>query len=169
MNDGVCIVCGKNLKYVDADSRQGGYCSEFCESKGTGKKPVRSSDSSLSKPSTRRRPKAITTLAWVLLVGGLFFLATKPFTWGEFTIERNLWNIFSKILGVAVGIGLLGMRKWSVILYFSLFVLNTVLLFAWQPNDLFVAHYSRPVPLILLFVVPSIVAMITLPHWKSMR
>ena len=115
------------------------------------------------------RPVSISVLAWLLIVGGVLFLLMKPLTWSEFTLERNLWNTFSKSASLACGIGLLGMRRWAVVLYFGLFALNSVLIYAWPPNELVLQQYSRPVPIIMMMIVPAIVAAITLPRWNSMR
>lgn len=118
---------------------------------------------------TRSRPISITVLAWFLIVGGVLFLLMKPFTWSELTIERNLWNTFSKATSVACGVGLLGMRRWAVALYFGLFFVNCVLIYTWPANEQVLEHYSRPGFIAIMLVVPAIVALITLPRWKSMQ
>ena len=79
----------------------------------------------------RTRPITITLLAWFLILGAVFFLALKPLTWSQLPLERNLFNITTKSLSGVCGIGLLRMKRWSVVLYFSMFLLNTVLLFIW--------------------------------------
>ena len=118
---------------------------------------------------SKTRPISITVLAWFLIVGGVLFLLMKPFTWSEFTLERNLWNVFSKAASVACGDGLLGMRRWAVALYFGLFFLNCVLIYTWPTNELVLQHYSRPGPIAIMMIIPVIVALITLPRWNSMR
>lgn len=115
------------------------------------------------------RPISITVLAWFLIVGGALFLLMKPFTWSEFTLERNLWNIFSKGASLFCGLGLLGMRRWAVVLYFGLFALNAVLIYTWPLNEMVLEQYSRPGPIALLMIVPAVVAAITLPRWNAMR
>ncbi|WP_146462320.1 hypothetical protein [Rubripirellula tenax] len=117
----------------------------------------------------RSRPVSITVLAWFLIVGGALFLLMKPITWSEFTLERNLWNTFSKAASLVCGIGLLGMRRWAVVLYFGLFALNCVLIYTWPPNEMVLVQYSRPGPIAVMMIVPAIVAAITLPRWKAMR
>ena len=119
--------------------------------------------------STSRRPVAITVLAWFLIVGAVLFLAMKPLTWPSFTLERNLWNVLSKSLAGVCGIGFLLMRKWAVVLYFAMFLINTLLLFAWPPTEGTVQHYSQPHIFALLLIVPGVVALITLPNWRLMK
>ncbi len=115
------------------------------------------------------RPTSITILAWLLIVGSALFLLMKPFSWSEFTLERNLWNTFSMAASLASGIGLLGMRRWAVVLYFGLFAVNSILIFTWPPSELALEYYSRPGPIAMTMIVPSIVGLITLPRWKTMR
>ena len=124
---------------------------------------------SASKRQSTLRPVSITVLAWFLIVAGALFLVMKPLTWSEFTLERNLWNIFTKGAGLACGIGLLGMRRWAVVLYFGLFVTNCVLIYTWPPNQMSLELYSRPGSIALLFIVPAIIGAITLPRWNIMR
>lgn len=120
------------------------------------------------KPPTLR-PVSVTIIAWFLIIGAALFLLMKPLTWSEFTLERNLWNTFSKGASLVCGIGLLGMRRWAVVLYFGLFALNCVLIYTWPPNETVLEQYSRPGPIALMMVIPAIVAVITLPRWDAMR
>ncbi|WP_047816157.1 hypothetical protein [Rhodopirellula islandica] len=122
-----------------------------------------------SDPASKPRPVSITVLAWFLIIGGVLFLLMKPLTWSEFAFERNLWNTFSKGASLVCGIGLLGMRRWAVVLYFGLFTLNCVLIYTWPPNKLVLEQYSRPGPVVLMMIIPAIVAAITLPRWNEMR
>lgn len=115
------------------------------------------------------RPVSITVLAWFLIIGGALFVLMKPLTWSEFTLERNLWNTFSKTASLVCGFGLLGMRRWAVVLYFGLFVVNCVLIYTWPPNEIVLEHYSRPGPVAIMMIVPAIIAAITLPRWNAMR
>ncbi|WP_146462318.1 hypothetical protein [Rubripirellula tenax] len=115
------------------------------------------------------RPVSITILAWFLIIGGTLFLLMKPLTWSEFTLERNLWNTFSKGASLVCGIGLLAMRRWAVVLYFGLFALNCVLIYTWPPNETVLEHYSRPGPIAMMMIVPVIIAAITFPRWNAMR
>lgn len=115
------------------------------------------------------RPRKITIIAWMSIVTGIAFLILKPFTWEEFTLERNLWNCLTKATSVACGFGLLGMRRWAVVTYFVLFAINTVLIYVWPPNKQTIEMYSEPQTIAMLFLVPAIVGAIVLPHWKDMR
>lgn len=115
-----------------------------------------------------KRPVMITALAWILIVGGVLFLMMKPLTWPHFSLERNLWNVFSKSMSLVCGVGLLKMRRWAVVLYFVLFPLNTVLLFVWAPNAEVLETYSQPPAIAMMLVIPTIVALITLPKWNLM-
>ena len=126
------------------------------------------SDTASERPSTLR-PVSITVLAWLLIFAGALFLLMKPLTWSEFTLERNLWNTISKGAALACGIGLLGMRRWAVVLYFGLFAINCVLIYTWPPNEMAIELYSRPSSIAILLVVPAIIGAITLPHWNNMR
>lgn len=126
-------------------------------------------DNVASERASTSRPVSITVLAWFLIVGGALFLLMKPLTWSEFTLERNLWNTFSKGASLVCGIGLLGMRRWAVVLYFGLFALNCVLIYTWSPNEMVLEQYSRPGPIAMMLVIPAIVAGITLPRWNAMR
>ena len=110
----------------------------------------------------------ITVMAWILIVGGVLFLMTKPLTWSQLSLERNLWNVFSKTLSVVCGVGLLKMRKWAVVLYFAAFALNTALLFLWPPNAEVLERYSKPPAIAMMLVIPVIIALITLPKWNLM-
>jgi hypothetical protein len=115
-----------------------------------------------------KRPVIITVLAWVLIVSGVFFLIMKPLTWSHFSLERNLWNVFSKSLSLLCGVGLLKMRKWAVLLYFVGYALNAVLLFVWPPNAEALELCSQPPAIAVMLVVPMVFALITLPKWKLM-
>lgn len=126
-------------------------------------------DAVASDSPLKSRPISITVLAWFLIIGGALFLLMKPFTWSEFTLERNLWNTFSKAGSLVCGIGLLGMRRWAVVIYFGLFALNCVLIYTWPPNEMVLERYSRPGPIAVMMIAPAIVAIITLPRWKSLR
>ena len=126
-------------------------------------------DTVTSETPSKSRPLSITLLAWFLIIGGVGFLLTKPLTWSEFTLERNLWSTFSKCGYLACGIGLLGMRRWAVVLYFGLFALNRVLIYTWPPNEAVLEYYSQPWPIALMMIVPAVVAAIILPRWNSMR
>ena len=126
-------------------------------------------DTAASDKPAQSRPISITVLAWLLIIGGALFLLMKPFTWSDFTLERNLWNTFSKGASLLCGLGLLGMRRWAVVLYFGLFALNTVLIYTWPPNEMVLEQYSRPGPIALMMIVPVVVAAITLPRWNAMR
>lgn len=119
--------------------------------------------------SDSRRPVAVTVLAWFLIVGAALFLVMKPLTWSSFPLERNLWNISSKLLAGLCGVGFLLMRKWAVVLYFAMFVVNTVLIFAWPPTEDAVEQYYQPHVFALLLIVPGIVALITFPKWRLMK
>ena len=119
--------------------------------------------------AARPRPISITLLAWFLIVGGALFLLMKPFNWSDFTVERNLWNTFTKGASLICGLGLLGMRRWAVVLYFGLFAVNSVLIYTWPPNEMVREQYSRPGTVAIMMIVPVIVAAITLPRWNAMR
>lgn len=125
--------------------------------------------SAVSGDTPASRPTSITILAWFLIIGAAMFLLMMPLTWSEFRLERNLWNTFSKGASLICGIGLLGMRRWAVVLYFGLFSLNCVLIYAWPPNEFVLEQYSRPGPIALMANVPAVVAAITLPRWNTMR
>ncbi len=125
------------------------------------------SDADDSTPASR--PISITVFAWLLITGAALFLLMKPLTWSEFTLERNVWNILSKAGSLACGIGLLGMRRWAVVLYFTLYALNTVLLYTWPPNEASLELYSQPGSIAIMMIVAAIAAVITLPRWSVMR
>ena len=126
-------------------------------------------DATLSHATTMRRPVSITLLGWILILGGAMFLLMIPLTWSEVSLQRNLWNTFSKVGSLACGVGLLGMRRWAVVFYFALFSLSTVLLYAWPPNRWVLEQYSQPSNITIMVIVPAVVAAITLPRWNTMR
>ena len=115
------------------------------------------------------RPRKITGIAWILIGSGLVILAMKPFTWQEFSLERNIWNCAVKFTAVVCGIGLLGMRRWAVVVYLGLFALSVVLIYAWPQSEAMTEQYSKPSTVALMFVVPAVFSAIILPHWDKMR
>ena len=134
------------------------------------REPIESSATQLQpKAAAHLRPRTITVIAWILIAGGLVFLAMKPFTWQEFSLERNIWNCAVKFTAVVCGIGLLGMRRWAVVVYLGLFALSVVLIYAWPQNEAVIEQYSNPSTVALMFVVPAVFSAIILPHWDKMR
>lgn len=134
------------------------------------REPVESSATQLQpKAAAHLRPRTITVIAWILIAGGLVFLAMKPFTWQEFSLERNIWNCAVKFTAVVCGIGLLGMRRWAVVVYLGLFALSVVLIYAWPQSEAVTEQYSKLSTIALMFVVPAVFSAIILPHWDKMR
>ena len=130
-------------------------------------------ESSGAKPQPKAaahvRPRRITGIAWILIGSGLVILAMKPFTWPEFSLERNILNCAVKFTAVVCGIGLLGMRRWAVVVYLGMFALSVVLIYAWPQSEAVTEQYSKPSTIALMFVVPAVFSAIIFPHWDKMR
>ncbi len=128
-----------------------------------------SEEQELEVSESPKRPTSITVLAWFLIVTSLLQLLGAVIGFGALSVFHSIWSIIVKSCALASGVGLLMMRRWSIILYFSIFALSIVVLLVNPPNQEFAESVRQPLVIGMLFIIPCIIAAITLPKWKLMK
>jgi len=111
---------------------------------------------------------ALRILGWLLIIGGLVFVAKLAILGSDFGLGRGIWNGTLKALAVVAGIGFLMLRRWAVYIYFSALAVGTLVFFIIPPSEEALALYLQPVSLVTLFIVPVGVAIIVWRYWKRL-
>jgi hypothetical protein len=111
-------------------------------------------------------PLPIMLFGWFLIAGGVAFALSIAVTGGAFSPSRSAFNAASKLVGAVSGYGFLRLKRWGPILYLAGFAANTTFFYLVPPSQEALARYSTPTSLVMLFVIPSGVAVLTAKYWR---
>jgi hypothetical protein len=104
------------------------------------------------------RPLAITVICVIGLIGALF---TIPVIFTSIPGQLHAWYppllIFNTVVGATCVVGLWKMRRWSVLTYTGLYVINQIILVAMDQWNLFAV------------VSPLAVIAIGFMYWSRMK
>ena len=114
-----------------------------------------------------RRPWGVTLIAWFSILNSIRHAGvTLQAEWidTDVKVEALVTDGFSLL----IGIGLLGMRKWAVVLYFALYAVNMLRIVPRVDADSLL-KLLQSAAVLPLAIVPVATLVFVVPHWLRMK
>ncbi len=117
------------------------------------------------------RPLSISILAWFLILNGIRHAMIIWNYDGEPVMPLDA-RILSLVIDggyLLSGWGLLGMRKWAVLLYFAAHSITIAKVLLYCSDIAVLVHYLASIRLLWLVIVPIGMLTFAVPRWRRMN
>jgi hypothetical protein len=114
----------------------------------------------------QKAPISIRIFGYLLIAGGVAFVAKILIFGGQFTAIWSVWTFISKGAVAVSGYGFLQMKRWAVYLYFSIFTVDTIVFYLFPPSQEAFDKYTEPLSLGMFVIVPTGIGLLVAGYWR---